>query len=114
MYTKTTTETTHTPEPWYDSSTGNHQGLVLSEGDGQSVAVTYQGPADAARIVACVNACKGLNPEAVPEMLAALESFTRGIDSAEERGETFVNLNRLNFHRRRFRAAIAKAKDPTS
>lgn len=29
---------------------------------------------DAERIVACVNACHGINPEAVPEMLKALKA----------------------------------------
>ena len=32
--------------------------------------------ANAARIVACVNACKGINPEAVPDLLAAMETLT--------------------------------------
>lgn len=31
----------HTPGPWYESSTGNHQGLVISETTGRNVAVTY-------------------------------------------------------------------------
>ena len=68
-------KTEHTPEPWYSKlSAGDHQGLVISETDGQSIAVTYQGEADAARIVSCVNACAGLNPEAVPLLLDALKA----------------------------------------
>jgi len=31
--------------------------------------------ANAERIVACVNACEGINPEAVPEMLKALQNI---------------------------------------
>lgn len=31
--------------------------------------------ANAARIVACVNACEGINPEAVPDILRALEAM---------------------------------------
>ena len=34
------------------------------------------GDADASRLVACWNACIGINPEAVPELLAALEVVT--------------------------------------
>ena len=34
-------ETKHTPGPWYKASTGNHQGLVISEATGANVAVTY-------------------------------------------------------------------------
>ena len=32
--------------------------------------------ANAQRIVACVNACKGINPETVPELLKALKNVT--------------------------------------
>ncbi len=31
--------------------------------------------ANAERIVACVNACEGINPEAVPELLDALQDI---------------------------------------
>ena len=43
----------------------------------------YQTPdANAERIVACVNACEGINPEAVPEMLEALKKIAEAnIDS---------------------------------
>lgn len=30
-----------TPETWYEASTGNHQGLVISEKNGRNVAVCY-------------------------------------------------------------------------
>ena len=38
--------------------------------------------ADADRIVACVNACDGINPEAVPDLLAACEAASREISAA--------------------------------
>ncbi len=40
---RNTLEVTDTsPGPWYVSSTGNHQGLVISEKDGANIAVTYR------------------------------------------------------------------------
>lgn len=33
-------ETQHTPGPWYEAGTGDHQGLIISEANA-SVAVTY-------------------------------------------------------------------------
>ena len=34
-------ESKHTPGPWYETGTGNHQGLVISESTGANVAVVY-------------------------------------------------------------------------
>ena len=31
----------HTPGPWYESSTGNHQGLIAAEDTGENIAVAY-------------------------------------------------------------------------
>jgi len=50
---------THTPGPlthyeWYSAHTGNHQGLIVEESTGRSVAVTYD-KNDAPKIVHCVN-----------------------------------------------------------
>jgi hypothetical protein len=50
----------HTPGPWYEANTGNHQGLVISENSGKNVCVTYD-KSDAALI------------SAAPEMLEALK-----------------------------------------
>lgn len=36
-----TTTNNITPLPWYSASTGNHQGLIISESNGANVAVTY-------------------------------------------------------------------------
>jgi hypothetical protein len=47
---------------WYESSTGNHQGLVVEETTGRNIAVTYD-KADAALIAAA------------PDLLAALEAI---------------------------------------
>ena len=31
----------HTKGPWYESNTGNHQGLIISENTGENIAVSY-------------------------------------------------------------------------
>lgn len=74
---------THTPGPWYTASTGNYQGLVISETTGENVAVTYNGDADAALVASA------------PELLDALESVVDDLFPDQQR---------------RARAAIAKAK----
>lgn len=43
----------HTPE-WYEGKTGNHQGLIIEEGTGKTIAVVYD-KADAPTIVKSVN-----------------------------------------------------------
>jgi len=58
------TEQNHTPEPWK-----NDPELGVLSLFWKSVEET---DANAARIVACVNACAGINPEAVPELVNAL------------------------------------------
>ena len=55
---------------------------------------------DATRIVACVNACEGINPEAVPELLEALEAMLA----------TFGDEGYATEAEREARAAILKAK----
>jgi hypothetical protein len=83
-------ETKHTPEPWEEYA-GNIRTVEANEkyGDGYRAefrrrpiadVVNIRGQeevnkANAQRIVACVNACRGINPEAVPDLLEALELF---------------------------------------
>jgi hypothetical protein len=70
----------HTPEPWsYDESQEDYVLYSDSAWIGKTslgYGVTPEGEteANAARIVACVNACEGINPEAIPLMLEALKS----------------------------------------
>lgn len=72
----------HTPEPWhweYDKF-GNYRaivgdGHVLCEAmqyDSESPSINISVP-DSARIVACVNGCAGLNPEAFRDVVEALD-----------------------------------------
>lgn len=51
--------TKHTPGPWYESKTGNHQGLVIAEKTGAKVAVTYD-KADASLVAAAPNLLEAL------------------------------------------------------
>lgn len=74
----------HTPEPWEAVEPSNWYGtaiLVRKERGDPIAQIPLMGwpirvaRANAERIVACVNACKGINPEAVPDLLAALEQL---------------------------------------
>ena len=65
----------HTPEPWkavgQDIRDGNEDNIVtVPYGDDPE-----QAEANARRIVSCVNACEGINPDAVPELLEALHNL---------------------------------------
>lgn len=91
--TQTAGETAkHTPEPWsFDLENigiDNNPGFgLLADGLPLNITVhsrsldkwpntadcTEQATANAKRVVACVNACEGINPEAVPELLEAAE-----------------------------------------
>lgn len=64
----------HTPEPWCKL---NDCGTVKIWGpQGDCVAVNIgcscDNEANADRIVSCINNCAGINPEAVPDVVAAL------------------------------------------
>ena len=105
----------HTREPWHieyecNIFSENHR-LVASAGGYQTNAENdrhrLENEANARRIVACVNACEGINPEAVPDLLAACELCLEwmddvcGIQSPYE--EVTIEI----------KAAIAKAKGET-
>lgn len=74
-------ETMHTPEPWTQGKDINRYTIYGTDASilastryrtGFYPDTSAECEADAARIVACVNGCAGINPEAVPPMLAAL------------------------------------------
>jgi hypothetical protein len=74
----------HTPEPW-----GDLDGVIVppyATDDGQAwIADTRSAPnarRNAARIVACVNACAGINPEAVPDLLRVLTRLAEKVRRA--------------------------------
>ena len=112
-------EPKHTPEPWWDESgvahakapdwTENNHACVhpICEGNGMA--------GDIPRACACVNGCEGINPEAVKELLEALDRLARevagcwglkGMRAAVGNTNYGVVANRITAAR----AAIAKAK----
>lgn len=100
----------HTPGPWIlEKPELDCVAISASSGDWldlASVAIRVndkhdpEGQANAARIVACVNACEGLaDPSVVPELLAALEELLE-LHIAHHNNPAHVSA----------RAAIAKAR----
>jgi hypothetical protein len=82
------THTPHTPEPWSVVTPHPGQFAIVPE-NRQKHATTHtlayirdfqsNDEANAARIVACVNACEGIaDPGAVPDLLAALRELMTG------------------------------------
>lgn len=83
----------HTPEPWV--ATRQPNGSVWIHERGLMPHATVYGRADlssgkiesdSARIVACVNACAGINPDAVPGLLAACKALIGFVGSVRPGG----------------------------
>lgn len=107
--------TQHTPGPWKtrrfdDEAEGRHNFTVqaaLCEVARMSQVDEHIAEANARRIVACVNACEGINPEAVPELLEALGLL---LDGAEQAVKAGLIQPQVNGGIVLARAAIAKAQ----
>jgi hypothetical protein len=117
----------HTPEPWalkaiHTKDQITHWGINGVSRDGETLASgriadiprfvpnhdCHTQEANVQRIVDCVNACSGINPAAVPELLAACKRALVAIESLpprvnEDRYEPLMALS----------AAIALATNPT-
>jgi hypothetical protein len=114
-------EMNHTPEPWRlgrgDSSddhmctvTTNHPNVAMQHVICRTWSPYYQASypassiefsrkeqiANARRIVACVNACEGINPEAVPDLLEACEAYADADawDNARHYSESIQEMKR--------------------
>jgi len=89
----------HTPEPWkllparnIDSPVGGSNPMLAvgMVGAGSVTAYVSDGwpldeqVANGERIVACVNACQGINPEAVKDMLEYLQRLSAAADTGQE------------------------------
>lgn len=77
--------TPHTPEPWVVQGTTVHHLLFQEPLDGRNEICRVpnnnpEGLRNADRIVACVNACDGLNPAAVPDLRTALQALLAVLD----------------------------------
>lgn len=70
---------------------------------------TFQ-PGDAEHICACWNACEGINPEAVPEMLEALEAIRAEIEALVTDGTLGPKAVETNAGWIKLCKALAKAK----
>jgi hypothetical protein len=73
--------TQHTKAPWHVTDEGSQIVIqTFSDHPTGTIARIYGTgflvDANAQRIVACVNACEGINPEAVSDLLKALQCFT--------------------------------------
>lgn len=84
----------HTSEPW-DAKTGDRAAIEIVDQRGNIVAICPAGygaserTANAKRIVACVNACAGINPDHLQEFVAAMKAYR----NAKTIGESeFVRL----------------------
>lgn len=76
----------HTPGPWIVEDV-SEDGLAVFSETGPIVAQCHRPDAsdhaaNAERIIACVNGCEGLNPEAFGDLLEALKHI---VDAASER-----------------------------
>lgn len=105
----------HTPEPWalrHDPMNpnprifGSDGSLVVIISEGRAFA--KQTEANAARIVACVNSCKGINPEAVPELLEALRRIAEHETRADRRAKGMCDISELEDMQRIARLAMDK------
>ena len=95
----------HTPGqlhvgPYYKTDVESREGTVAECRVG-----TARGEANARRIVACWNACEGINPEAVPELLKVAKALELAGDLIVPPADHRV-VRRLSD----LRAAIAKAE----
>lgn len=84
---------THTKEPWMVVKSASGKALILGEeydNGRRVVASVYED--DAHSIVDCVNACAGLNPAAIPDVVEALRHLT---EEHIERGPADVPLGAI-------------------
>lgn len=63
-------------EPW--DNQGHHSNIYDANGDCIATVFNHR-----AHIIACVDACKGIKPDAVPELLAALNDISKGMAPPE-------------------------------
>lgn len=104
-------KTEHTSGPWkfddelfiFDSRENN----MIAEMRGYGA--KYPMEANAQRIIDCVNACEGINPQAVPDMLEALKNAYAILDILKETPELFTEEMRHENCLLLMKQAIAKA-----
>ena len=106
------TKIQHTPGPWHIDGY-NMAAIIRDKGKRQFETLAVCGGDNwmdnAARIVACVNACEGINPDAVPEMLEALKWVLQCCDPDGD-GNQPIQYKDAVHACGRVRAAISKAE----
>lgn len=92
------------PRPWkIRRSFGGYVDAIVDR-DGEALCYGAIADSDADAIVARVNACEGINPEAVPELREALQMAIKELDA--------LNIDAIGFDRAvlaTMREAVAKA-----
>ena len=121
----------HTSEPWSAAKTtpkgyragtfyecriqygttkpGNTIAVVHMGGDGALYSAEDGVQANADRIVSCVNACAGINPEAVPEMVEALRELESSMVEPDTGEIHYACESLVAEWVMKIRAALAKA-----
>jgi len=106
-------EKNHTAEPWSVGTWADKVGVWGKAGDCIAVcdgcSLGDANPSNAARIVTCVNACAGINPNAVPGLVAALEQLVKEVEAIIEDGTLPPKANNHD-SMIAARAALAAAK----
>lgn len=109
-----TMKTKHTPGRIEYRDGGLHEvgnGFrLIAAMDRDLVETGEQTEANARRMAACWNACEGINPEAVPKLLAALEDCITEPGALAGRNFKYARM-RLDYITTQARAAIAKATE---
>jgi hypothetical protein len=100
----------HTPGPWFQLTGREGYSHISNVANKQWAApehiVCETTTANAARIVACVNACEGINPAAVPDLLTLAIGI---LDALEHEGRWTIVLRKL--WARQLRAAITLTRE---
>lgn len=117
-------KTNHTPEPWKADEQSIYytagaariayfpDSYIFIAGKGDLSIPAKKAGANASRTAMCVNACAGLNPEAIPEMVKTLEFCSSPwTDLDLNPGQTIRQVFRKEMMEMA-QAAIAKAKAP--
>ncbi len=110
----------HTKEPWTDEYFGTGD-LRIRAGDydiadlgfGWDTERAHQGPEDAHRIVACVNGCAGLNPQAYLLVISALRNLMTEIDIFEAQTPNPEVTSKLAYHEARHALTAATPQKET-
>lgn len=107
----------HIPEPWHECAEGKCGcGQIL--GPGSAYITTVKDPAARRRIVACVNACRGLPTDELEQKGLVAAVGTQLLDADQQRNELLAALEEIAgcdpYHQSSAgtiaRAAIAKVK----